>query len=187
MDPKAMITGLQWLNGTRERNTASHGSAVLFAHIGRLEHQALRKLVEVTEHASLANGDPSTVRKRLVNVVIEGLENLHHHPDPAHRTSTIALLTSDEAGYKLAIGNTMHAAVATHLEHRIGIMNAMDDADLRAHYLGALALSDRTEKGGAGLGLLTMARKSARPIATHTASVDGEVVFFGMEFWIPVN
>ena len=67
------------------------------------------------------------------------------------------------------------------LTHRVGILNEMDEGDLRQHYMKLLANDGRTERGGAGLGLLTMARKSARPMVVRTLPRDGDSAYFALE------
>ena len=65
------------------------------------------------------------------------------------------------------------------------ILNEMDEADLKEHYLKLLSNSARSEHGGAGLGLLTMARKSAKPIVVRTARLCSMAAFLIMEVRIP--
>jgi hypothetical protein len=57
----------------------------------------------------------------------------------------------------------------------------MDEGDLRVHYMKLLANDGRTERGGAGLGLLTMARKSARPMVARTLPRDDDSAYFALE------
>lgn len=181
MNPNSVITGLKWLHETRSRFTVGEGSAIVFAHIGRLEHEALEKMVRVVDDASCGACDDPLVRRRLVSVVVEGLENLHHHAPERERHSVIALLVANDDDYRFAIGNAMPAVVAARLTAVIDVVNGMAEEDLKAHYRRVLANTERTEKGGAGLGLFTIARKCERPIGVSTASIDGELVFMGLE------
>jgi hypothetical protein len=138
-------------------------------------------MVRVVDDASSGACDDPSVRRRLVSVVLEGLENLHHHaPDP-ERHSVVALLVANEGDYRLAIGNAMPAAVAARLTTLIDVVNGMEEEDLRQHFRRILANNGRTERGGAGLGLFTIARKCERPIGISTASIDGDLVFMGLE------
>lgn len=128
----------------------------------------LEGLLSLVEQSSLSNGDSVSLRKRLFNVLVEGLENIHVHTPAELAETGFALLVRRDGGYVLFFGNAMPVASATLLAHRVEMLNEMDEADLREHYLKLLANEGRTERGGAGLGLLTLARKSNRPLVVHS-------------------
>ena len=187
MNPSGIITGLQWMSDARSRFTADPAASIVFAHIGKLDHHGLQRLIKVVETSCDANGDTGTVRKRLINVVVEGLENLHRHPSDDARASVIALLVCDHCRYRFATGNAVPAAIAAQLNLRLDIVNQMDDAELKEQYLKVLSNSSRTGNGGAGLGLFTMARRCERPITVRTTPIDGTDVYFGLELSIARN
>lgn len=148
------------------------GARVLFEHHGAMEHGTVERLLAEAEEASMLAGDPVGLRKRLFNVLVEGLENVHRHTLPEHQHSGFAALVADADGYRLLFANAVPVAMAALLTHRVSILNEMDEDALKAHYLTLLASEGRTERGGAGLGLLTMARKSARPIVVQVRNLD---------------
>ena len=161
---------------------AAHGNReVIFAFCGPLDRPQLEQLLARAEECSLAANDPTPLRKRLYNVLVEGLENVHRHTPPDLSESGFALLVREENVYRITLGNALPLAAATLLTHRVDILNDMDDADLREHYLKLLANEGRTERGGAGLGLLTMARKTARPIVARTLPRDQASAYVTVE------
>ena len=81
----------------------------------------------------------------MMNVLVEGLENVHHHSLPSHRDASFALLVRDDHGYRISFGNTVPLAMAALITHRVGIINEMDEADLKEHYLKLLSNSARSE------------------------------------------
>ncbi|HRH38915.1 MAG TPA: DUF6272 family protein, partial [Flavobacteriales bacterium] len=129
-------------------------------------------LLGKAEAHSVGTGDPVSLRKRLFNVLVEGLENLNRHVAESDRTSCSALLMDDGRSYRLVLGNAVPLAAAALLMHRVSVLNEMDDVDLKEHFMKLLASDGRTERGGAGLGLITMARKSARPMVSHSVVRD---------------
>ena len=177
-------TGLRWLEEARIRLVDGPGTRVVFAHIGALDHAALEQLVALAEKTSLENMDATNTRKRLVNVLLEGLENLHHHPLDGLRGTTMALLVDTPKGYRFAMGNALPNATAALLAHRVDVLNEMDQEDLKEHYLKLLSNEARSEHGGAGLGLLTMARKSDRPMIVRTAVMDSAIAYLSLELGI---
>jgi hypothetical protein len=139
------------------------GSVVLRL-TGEVGHAELERFVQHAEAWSLEAADGVVTRKRLLNVLVEALENLRMHTDPSLAHTSFAVLKADEQAFTLLIGNAMPSATAAVMNHRIEVLNAMSEADLKQHYLLLLGNSGRTDRGGAGLGLITIARKSARPL-----------------------
>lgn len=138
-------------------------------------------MLELAEaHCRLSN-DPVTVRKRMVRVLLEAADNICRHANGMLGGSSFVLLVRDEAGLVLATGNVVPAASAVLLAHRLGILNSMGREDLHEHYLKLLARSDRPRNGGAGLGLLTMARKTARPIVATAEPMGPFTSYFTLE------
>ena len=177
-------TGLKWLEEARTRLADAPGARVVFAHIGALDHSALEQMVAMAEKTSLENRDATNTRKRLVNVLLEGLENLHHHPLDELRGTTMALLVDTASGYRFAMGNALPNATAALLAHRVDVLNEMDQNDLKEHYLKLLSNDARSEHGGAGLGLLTMARKSDRPMIVRTVVMDSAIAYLSLELGV---
>ncbi|HOZ41495.1 MAG TPA: SiaB family protein kinase [Flavobacteriales bacterium] len=154
---------------------------VLFEHHGTVDHDVVQHLLTLAEHSSIAQNDPLALRKRLFNVLVEGLENLHHHAQDDLKDTAWAMVVRAKEGYRMTFGNAMPQAMATLLAHRVEILNDMSGSDLKAHYMQLLANDARTERGGAGLGLYTMARKCERPLITHWLPSDERTVHFALE------
>ncbi len=138
--------------------------SVVLRLTGVVGHAELERFVQHAEAWSLEAADGVVTRKRLLNVLVEALENLRTHTDPALAHTSFAVLKADEQAYTLLVGNAMPSASAAVVSHRIEVLNAMSEPDLKQHYLLLLGNTGRTDRGGAGLGLITIARKSARPL-----------------------
>lgn len=68
--------------------------------------------------------------------------------------------------------------------HRIAVLTEMSEVDLKEHFLKLLSNDGRTDRGGAGLGLVTMARKSGKAIRAHQLPVDDQFVRLVVELTI---
>ncbi len=158
--------------------------AVVFDHHGAMGHDAVGTLLATAERTSLEANDPVALRKRLFNVLVEALENVHRHTPKDLEESVFALLVRRDGGYGLSVGNALPSASAAVLADRVATLNHMDEADLREHYLKLLANEGRTERGGAGLGLLTMVRKSGGNVKVYTLPRDERSSFLALELFI---
>jgi hypothetical protein len=137
------------------------GGIVVFAHQGEVGHAKAEELLSLAEQAVIEAGDPVVVRKRLAGILMEGVENMHRYAHEPHAQGCFTVLARTPSGYRLLFGNVAQRDAADRLEQQIDAINALDPASLKERYLAVLSNGLRTEKGGAGLGLLTMAKKSA--------------------------
>lgn len=174
--------GRRWMEEARELHLTDPAASVLLEHCGSMDHDTMTDLVREVERSSLLSGEPASVRKRVINVLIEALDNMQRHAMGLLRDASCAMLVHDPKGYILATGNAVPPATATLLTHRIGILNQMDPQDLREHFLKLLANNKRTVNGGSGLGLLAIARRSARPIVARTSSLGPYTAFLSFEW-----
>jgi len=71
------------------------------------------------------------------------------------------------------------------LGEKIERMNAMTPEQLRTYYQESLSVAELSEKGGAGLGILDMARKSKMPLEYEFVPIDEHYSFFILAISIP--
>jgi hypothetical protein len=173
--------GQRWLHDARIRAVEDVSARVVVAYSGLIDHARVQQILADAESASLQAEDTMPLRKRMMNVLVEGLENIHHHTLPSHREASCIVLARDSNGYSVSLGNAVPLAMAALITHRVGILNEMDEADLKEHYLKLLSNSARSEHGGAGLGLLTMARKCTKPLVVSTSRLCPTAAFLTME------
>lgn len=157
-------------------------SEVVFAHYGSLGPEVKESLIHRMEEMSVAAADALSLRKRLFNALCEGLDNLAMHTEPAMRDTCFAVLLRGDGAYRLFLGNHVPATTAQMLLHRCDVLTGMSEVDLRECFLKLLANDGRTERGGAGLGLLTMARKSSL-MRAHTSIVSASTSEMIIELW----
>ncbi len=174
--------GRRWMEEAKELHLTDPAARVLLEHCGAMDHDKMMDLVLAVERSSHMSGEPAAVRKRVVNVLIEALDNMQRHALGLLRDASCAMLVHDQKGYLLATGNAVPPATATLLTHRVGILNQMDPQDLREHFLKLLANNERTANGGSGLGLLSIARRSTRPIVTRTSPLGPYTAFLSFEW-----
>lgn len=170
-----------WLVQARQRIAHCPAAEGVFEHVGRVTEHTVPSLVERVENNDRVAFDGLLMRKRLVNIAIEALDNIRLYALPAHADRSFAMVASDARGYALAFGNAVEPATAALLVHRLGIINQMDAEDLREHYQRLLDHEGRTREGGAGLGLLTMARRISGPLVASSSPLAPGAAYFTLE------
>lgn len=173
--------GRHWLESARLQMFGDPASVVVLEHAGAVLPEHISAVLGVVEGYSRLAGDHVSLRKRLIHVLVEAMDNLSRHGMSMHGDVSFVLVVRASDGYRVATGNAVPAATAVLLSHRMDILNSMPPEDLREHYLKLLANNNRSANGGAGLGLLTLARKCVLPIKTCSETMDQFTSFFTFE------
>lgn len=115
--------------------------------------------------------EPQMFRKRLSFLIAECFQNIIRHADkPEIMTRTnnkpkIFLLRNVGNAHYIASSNLIANTKMAGLEAKLKLINTLTAENLKNVYMGALANNEISDKGGGGLGLIEMARKSGSPLA----------------------
>lgn len=167
-----------WLVEARSRAMTCHVAETLFEHVGLVDSSVMDLFLNMADGCDRLAFDGVMMRKRVVNIALEAMENVRLYALPDERAMPFVHLVGDAMGYNLQCGNVVPSATAVLLLHRLGIINEMPQEDLREHYKRVLGFDGRSREGGAGLGLITMARRASGPLVGRVAQLDDERAFF---------
>lgn len=136
------------------------------------------KLDESPEHHGL-------VRKKLYNVLVECLQNLYHHVDnfqdsEGNQGFGAFVLSKTDTGYRISTGNMVKLAKSKVLKEKIDKINSLSKEELKDFYKFVLNNQTFSEKGGGGLGLIDMARKTGNKLEYQFSSYGQDYVFFNL-------
>jgi len=137
----------------------------LLSYIGPVDSSGMEGLLDLAEKSAAANGG-RTLMKRIGNVLIECLQNVMRHGliEEDGFTQLYLTLESTPVGYQVQCGNMVDSDMRLHLSERLSDINGMDEDTLRKTYIETLCNGQLSDKGGAGLGLLSLAKKANGPI-----------------------
>ena len=116
---------------------------------------------------SLASFDSERkVKGRIAFVLAESFQNVIRHKDEVLDGANNNTFGVRGKGNWMHIfsSNLVDPEVKDYLEGRLRNINAFDDEELKDAYLEILEKGELSAKGGAGLGLIEMARRSRNPI-----------------------
>lgn len=154
-----------------------HGSedqyGTLLSYIGPVDSHGMEGLLALAEKSTAAAGG-RTLMKRIGNVLIECLQNVMRHGliEEDGFTQLYLTLESTPIGFQLQCGNMVDTAMRELLSERLSDINGMEEEDLRKAYIETLCNGEMSNKGGAGLGLLSLAKKANGPIDYRFDSLD---------------
>lgn len=162
---------------------------IMLSFKGDLTEELTTALLDVLERKmSLIEKDPR-VRKRTFNVVMECLQNLYHHrthnTDPAsdnHQPTPhgVVMIAQQEGGYSVLTGNYMDGGEVGRLREHLDRINGMGPDELRDLYKNVLSNGTFSSRGGGGLGMIEIARKSGGKLEYGFVPTDNDKTFFSL-------
>lgn len=169
------------------------GDEVLLSREGLItKSDILHILPEIEKIIDKFNTSKITKRK-IVNIAIESLQNLQIHSFLDHGNSypqkPLFLLSKAENDFYISIGNLVNNNEIPYLKDKLVKINSLQDDEVK--YLYSVIMKQTfvkfSDKGGAGLGLVDMKKKSGHPLQYHFSRVDDSVSYFVMKVKIPMN
>ncbi|MEM6299304.1 MAG: SiaB family protein kinase [Bacteroidota bacterium] len=143
----------------------------------------LDQTIEAVDTALSDRGIRGKVKKKLNHIAIEAIQNLHHHALPSFgKDAVLFMIGKDDGDYWVVTGNYLQYKEVEKLEKHIKKVNeACEKGDLKAMYREQLAKGEVSPKGGAGLGIIDMTKRSGYPIKYEFTRPIGNHVFFHMK------
>lgn len=165
----------------------SEGAQVLFTYNGDINQHRIDNLLKLVESAVLDSGAKRKTMKRVCSIMIECLQNasIHGSKDKSGRGQSFAMLLKTGDYFKLVVGNAILKQDAAMLSFRLDTLNKLSAPELRKLYIETLCNQNYSYKGGAGLGLLTVAKKALNPISYGIIELDDRFAFFSLEMRVP--
>lgn len=158
-------------------------------HYGPITTPVIDAILESMEASLHLESLRNLVRKKIFNVFVECLQNLYHHVDDAPTGESVAgiknfgviILSKEKENFKITTGNYLQQEKVELIRGRINQLNALTDEEIKALYLEVLVFEGHTKKGGAGLGMLDILRKSGSKLDCVMYRVSQDYSFFSLE------
>lgn len=165
---------------------------ILLAYKGKVTAELITNTLSLVETKIENTIHHSITKKKVYNVLVESLQNLFHHVDDApinllgdgERKFGMFSLSKNDSKYIILIGNFVKNESKPILKARIDKINGLTKEELKEFYKSVLNNQKFSEKGGGGLGLIDIARKTGNKIVYEFEDVNEDFSFFSMEVFI---
>ncbi len=118
-------------------------------------------------------------RKRLFMFVLESLQNVSRHSNHSqHANMSLVVYSKAENGYTVTTGNVLPTSGIKELQVKLDEINNLESKDIRNVYRQMLSNAEFSNKGGAGLGLIEMAKKTGNKLDYDFIHLDDEYSYF---------
>lgn len=159
---------------------------LILVYEGEFTQEITKSVLSMAERNMDSMGEESSIKRKVFNVMVECLQNIVKHADDGSasitkRNAAIFIIGKLDDYYNITSGNLIPNDQVEGLKERLEKINALDRDGLKALYKEIIKNSEISDKGGAGLGFVDMARKSGRPLEYNFQEVDAENSFFSLK------
>lgn len=157
-------------------------NSLILVYEGEFTQDIVKSVLSMAEKNLDYVGDELTVKKKVFNIAVECLQNICKHADKAsannEEKSAIFMIAKSEGHYSVVSGNAIDNDTIDVLKSKIELINSLDKEGLKNLYKEMLQSAVLSDKGGAGLGFVDIARKSGNKLECHFEPVDLNTSFF---------
>jgi len=165
---------------------------VLMSFKGNISSELISNVLEVVESKMDEFSESSKIRKKVYNVLVESLQNLYHHievlPEEMQKEFEnkfgILVVSRHKERYKISTGNFIRQNKVDVLRNKIDKINSMGREELKDMYKFILNHQRLSDKGGGGLGLVDIARKTGSKLEYTFEKYDDIYYFFNLDVYV---
>ena len=163
---------------------------LILSYQGAFTQEITKGVLSMTEKNLDSRGEESSIRRKVFNVMVECLQNIvkHSYKGDNIYDRAVFLIGEQNDTYEIATGNFLLNHEVDALKSKLDQVNELDKDGLKALYKELIRGKDGlSEKGGAGLGLVDIARKSGNTIDYSFNKYDDSHTFFSLKTKISRN
>lgn len=161
---------------------------VLLAYKGTISSELINDILEAVEKRLDEANEDSSIKKRIYNILVESLQNLFHHIEEYHQGIEedldpkfgVLVIERESKSYKVTTGNFINSKRIKFLKEKIDKINSLTRDELKDMYKFILNHQKLSVKGGGGLGLVDIARKSGKKLEYSFYNYNDNYYFFNL-------
>ena len=158
---------------------------LILVYEGDFTQETTKSILSMAERNLDSSGEDSGIKRKVFNVMVEALQNIVKHSSEQGlqagslvSKSAIFMISKDDTRYCVLTGNPIAKENVAKLTSNLNDLNSKDKEGLKEMYKAIIKNTQISEKGGAGLGFVDMARKSGEKLEFQFPEMDADYAFF---------
>ena len=135
--------------------------------------------------------DTTRIKSRIYFIMGEGLQNIARHQiktsDISSEDATMVSINKKNASYYITTCNLINTENIANLIVKLEKINSLTNEELREFSRYTRMTTGISEKGGASIGLIEMAKRSGNKLSYNFAEIDNNLSYFYLSTQIPTN
>jgi hypothetical protein len=154
--------------------------SLTYVYRGNFDSHLTDKILGLAETNMNVLGEATKTQKKVYFIMVESLQNITRHQDVSQKKENQAffVVQNKDGRYGMASGNVIENCQIPGLQEKLDKINSLDADALKAYYKDVLENTGMSEKGGAGLGLIEIARRSGSKLSYLFKRLNDELSFF---------
>ncbi len=151
---------------------------------GEVTHQITKAFTALTEENMAKDAEPNALQMKVFHIIVESLQNISKHAqnlkgikDDLKGIGTF-LIAKSLTDYFIIAGNVVHSDDKEIMEELLIKINKLDKAGLKQLHKEQMKIGKISDRGGAGLGLIDIARKSGNKLGYTFKEIGDDAYFF---------
>ena len=160
---------------------------LILVYEGEFTQEITKSVLSMAERNMDSMGEESSIKRKVFNVMVECLQNIVKHGEELNnaqreqKSTAIFMIGKHGPSYIVTSGNPMRNEDVEKLRGKLDQINNLDKDGLKQLYKDIIKNTDLSEKGGAGLGFVDMARKSGQKLDYDFEKMDDKYSFFSLK------
>lgn len=158
---------------------------LMLVYEGEFTQEITKSVLSMTERNLESTGEESGIKRKVFNVMVECLQNICKHADAfevsKEEKGAVFMIGREDGSYAITSGNFIMNDQIEGLKSKLEHINTLDKEGLKVYYKELIKSSELSDKGGAGLGFVDIARKSGQKLDFDFEKVNEEYSFFSFK------
>ena len=156
---------------------------LILVYQGDFTQESTKSILAMAERNLDSSGEESSIKRKVFNVMVEALQNIVKHSDELvdgqiRSHAAIFLIGKEKNRYSIMSGNPIRKVNIDKLNKALEHINGLDKEGLKELYKEIIKNTTISEKGGAGLGFVDMARKWGEKMESSFPELNADYAFF---------
>ncbi len=164
---------------------------IIYKYSGTVSSEKITESLNEVENSLRTSKVKFQKRKKVYNVLVECIQNLHHHADTPPLSAEVDIvpkfgifvIAKDHSFYRISTGNFLKTERLIGIEDRLKMINSLSDEDIVVVYRDILNNEESSSKS-TGLGLLDMIRKTGNKLEYYIYVHDEKYSFLSLDVYI---
>ena len=148
-----------------------------YSYKGDFSQKLTDSILALSEINMEVANEPIRNRKKVYFIMVESLQNITRHQQSRELEGFFSIHKA-KYGFLITSGNIIQNEFIDSLKEKLEKVNSMTQEQLKEYYYDVLKTGSFSEKGGAGLGLIEMVRKSGNKLLYDFVKIDETHSFF---------
>jgi hypothetical protein len=163
---------------------------IMLVYQGEFTQEITKSVLAMTERNLNNFNEDLIIKRKVFNVMVECLQNICKHGDTlsTEPKDAIFMIGSDKEHYFITTGNYICESSMPQLKSKLDEINKLDKDGLKVMHKTIVGqAASLSEKGGAGLGLIDVARKSGEKLNYNFTPIQNGCSFYSLLIKISKN